>query len=116
MKKLIALLLAMLCVFALAGCGSMEWTMIDMKGRESQLSAQDAAAVDRCLKAKGWQDDTTNCMVVTLKSEGRWVTYCPDCGLFNDLEVGWYLTLSDSDREDLNARLGQYGSLWVITE
>ena len=52
MKKLIALLLAMLCVFALAGCGSTEWTMIDMKGQESQLSAQDAAAVDQCLKGQ----------------------------------------------------------------
>ena len=45
MKKLIVLI-AMLCVFALAGCGSTEWTMIDMKGQESQLSARDAAAVD----------------------------------------------------------------------
>ena len=116
MKKLIALLLTVLCVFALAGCGSTAWTMTDMEGRESQLSNQDAAAIDRYLKSKGWQDDTTNCEVVTLKSEGRWVTYCPDCGLFNDLSSGRNLTLSDSDREDLNARLGQYGSLWVITE
>ncbi len=106
MKKLIALL-AVLCVFALAGCGSTEWTMSDI-----QLSAQDAAAIDRYLKAKDWQDDTTNCMVVTLKSEGRWVTYCPDCGLFNDLSSGRNLTLSDSDREDMNTRLGQYVDLW----
>ena len=70
MKKLIALLLAMLCVFALAGCGSTEWTMIDMKGQESQLSAQDAAAVDQCLKGS-WEDDTTNCEVVTLKGLAR---------------------------------------------
>ena len=115
MKKLIALLLAMLCVFALAGCGSTEWTMIDMKGQESQLSAQDAAAVDQCLKGN-WEDDTTNCEVVTLKVEGRWVTYCPDCGIFNDLNSGRNLTLSDSAREDMNTRLGQYGSLWAITE
>lgn len=27
MKKLIALLLAVLCVFTLAGCGSTEWSM-----------------------------------------------------------------------------------------
>ena len=114
MKKLVSLLLAVLCVFVLAGCGSTEWTMSDMEGRESQLSAQDAAAIDRYLKAKDWQDDTTNCVVVTLKSEGRWVTYCPDCGLFNDLETGRNLTLSDSDREDMNTRLGQYGSLWVM--
>lgn len=107
MKKLIALLLVVLCVFALAGCGSTEWTMSDI-----QLSAQDAAAIDRYLKAKDWQDDTTNCMVVTLKSEGRWVTYCPDCGLFNDLSSGRNLTLSDSDREDMNTRLGQYVDLW----
>ena len=45
MKRLIALLLTALCVFALAGCGSStEWTMIDIKGQESRLSAQDAAA------------------------------------------------------------------------
>ena len=113
MKKLVALLLAVLCVFALAGCGSTEWTMTDMEGQESQLSVQDAAAVDRYLKAKDWQNDTTNCMVVTLKSESRWVTYCPDCGLFNDLETGRHLTLSDSAREDMNTRLGQYGSLWI---
>lgn len=113
MKKLIALLLVVLCVFALTGCGSTEWTMSDMEGRESQLSAQDAAAVDQCLKAKGWQDDTTNCEVVTLKSEGRWATYCPDCGLFNDLETGRHLELSDSAREDMNTRLGQYGQLWI---
>mgnify|MGYP002659027230 FL=1 len=106
MKKLIALLLAMLCVFALAGCGSTEWTMIDMKGQESQLSAQDAAAVDQCLKGS-WEDDTTNCEVVTLKGEGRWVTYCPDCGIFNDLNSGRNLTLSDSAREDMNPRRGQ---------
>ena len=115
MKKLITLLLAVLCVFALAGCGSTEWTMIDMKGQESQLSAQDAAAVDQCLKGS-WEDDTTNCEVVTLKGEGRWVTYCPDCGIFNDLNSGRNLTLSDSDREDMNARLGQYGPLWDIVE
>ena len=115
MKKLITLLLAVLCVFALAGCGSTDWTMIDMKGQESQLSAQDAAAVDQCLKGS-WEDDTTNCEVVTLKGEGRWVTYCPDCGIFNDLNSGRNLTLSDSDREDMNARLSQYGPLWDIVE
>lgn len=115
MKKLITLLLAVLCVFALVGCGSTEWTMIDMKGQESQLSAQDAAAVDQCLKGS-WEDDTTNCEVVTLKEEGRWVTYCPDCGIFNDLNSGRNLTLSDSAREDMNTRLGQYGSLCAITE
>ena len=113
MKKLIALLLAMLCVFALAGCGSTEWTMIDMKGQESQLSAQDAAAVDRCLKAKDWQDGLTDCWGVRLTDgSGRRVDYCPDCGVFNDLEAGRYLTLSDSAREDMNTRLGQYGPLW----
>ena len=112
MKKLVSLLLAVLCVFALAGCGSTEWTMTDMAGQESQLSTQDAAVIDRYLKAKDWQDDTTNCMVVTLKSEGRWVTYCPDCGLFNDLETGRHLELSDSAREDMNTRLGQYVDLW----
>ena len=107
MKKLITLL-AVLCVFALAGCGSTEWTL-----SESQLSAQDAAAVDRCLKAKDWQDGLTDCWGVRLTDgSGRRVDYCPDCGIFNDLEAGRYLTLSDSDREDMNARLGQYGPLW----
>ena len=112
MKKLITLLLAVLCVFALAGCGSTEWTMSDI-----QLSAQDAAAVDRCLKAKDWQDGLTDCWGVRLTDgSGRRVDYCPDCGVFNDLEAGRYLTLSDSAREDMNTRLGQYGSLWAITE
>ena len=108
MKKLITLLLAVLCVFALAGCGSTEWTMSDI-----QLSAQDAAAVDRCLKAKDWQDGLTDCWGVRLTDgSGRRVDYCPDCGIFNDLEAGRHLTLSDSAREDMNARLGQYGPLW----
>ena len=108
MKKLITLLLAVLCVFALAGCGSTEWTMSDI-----QLSAQDAAAVDRCLKAKDWQDGLTDCWGVRLTDgSGRRVDYCPDCGIFNDLEAGRYLTLSDSAREDMNTRLGQYGPLW----
>ncbi len=108
MKKLITLLLAVLCVFALAGCGSTEWTMSDI-----QLSAQDAAAVDRCLKAKDWQDGLTDCWGVRLTDgSGRRVDYCPDCGVFNDLEAGRYLTLSDSAREDMNTRLGQYGPLW----
>ena len=113
MKKLVSLLLTVLCVFALTGCGSTAWTMSDMEGRESRLSARDAAAIDRYLKSSGWQDSTTNCEVVTLKSEGRWVTYCPDCGLFNDLSSDRNLTLSDNAREDLNTRLSQYGSLWV---
>ena len=107
MKKLIALL-AVLCVFALTGCGSTEWTMSDI-----QLSAQDAAAVDRCLKSKDWQDGLTDCISVRLTDgSGRRVDYCPDCGVFNDLEAGRYLTLSDSAREDMNTRLGQYGPLW----
>ena len=110
MKKLITLLLAVLCVFALVGCGSTEWTL-----SESQLSAQDAAAVDRCLKAKDWQDGLTDCWGVRLTDgSGRRVDYCPDCGIFNDLEAGRYLTLSDSAREDMNTRLGQYGPLWVM--
>ena len=113
MKRLIALLLTALCVLALTACGSTEWTMIDMKGQESQLSTQDTKEIDRYLKAKDWQDDITNCEVVTLKSEGRWVTYCPDCGLFNDLSSGRNLTLSDSARDDMNTRLGQYGPLRV---
>ena len=113
MKKLIALLLAMLCVFALAGCGSTEWTMIDMKGQERQLSARDAAAVDRCLRARDWQDGLTDCAGVRLTDgSGRRVDYCADCGIFNDLEAGRRLELSDSAREDMNTRLGQYGSLW----
>ena len=108
MKKLIALL-AVLCVFALTGCGSTEWTMSDI-----QLSAQDAAAVDRCLKSKDWQDGLTDCISVRLTDgSGRRVDYCADCGIFNDLSSGRNLTLSDSDREDMNARLTQYGSLWI---
>ena len=98
----------MLCVFALAGCGSTEWTL-----SESQLSAQDAAAVDRCLKAKDWQDGLTDCWGVRLTDgSGRRVDYCADCGIFNDLEAGRRLELSDSAREDMNTRLGQYGPLW----
>lgn len=110
MKKLIALLLAMLCVFALAGCGSTEWTLSDI-----QLSTQDAAAIDRCLRAKDWQDGLTDCDGVRLTDgSGRRVDYCADCGIFNDLEAGRYLKLSDSAREDMNARLGQYGPLWYM--
>lgn len=109
MKKLVCLLLTVLCVFALTGCGSTEWTMSDI-----QLSAQDAAAVDRCLKSKDWQDGLTDCISVRLTDgSGRRVDYCADCGIFNDLSSGRNLTLSDSDREDMNARLTQYGSLWI---
>ena len=108
MKKLIALLLTVLCVFVLAGCGGTEWTMQDI-----QLSAQDAAAVDRCLKAKDWQDGLTDCISERLiDGSGRCVDYCADCGIFNDLESGRHLTLSDSAREDMNTRLGQYVDLW----
>ncbi len=107
MKKLIALLLAVLCVFALAGCGSTEWTMSDI-----QLSAQNAAAIDRCLRSKDWQDGLTDCISERLTDgSGRCVDYCPDCGIFNDLETGRHLELSDSAREDINTRLGQYVDL-----
>lgn len=111
MKKLMVLI-AVLCVFALAGCGSStEWT-VTMKGQESQLSARDAAAVDRCLKAKDWQDGLTDCWGVRLTDgSGRHVDYCADCGIFNDLEAGRHLKLSDSAREDMNTRLGQYVDL-----
>lgn len=114
MKKLASLLLTALCVFALAACGSStEWTMMDMKGQESRLSAQDAAAVDRCLKAKEWQDGLTDCWGVHLTDgSGRRVDYCADCGVFNDLAAGRHLELSDSARDDMNARLTQYGPLW----
>ena len=113
MKRLIALLLTALCVLALAGCGSTEWT-VTMKGQESQLSARDAAAVDRCLKAKDWQDDLRDCIMVHLTDgSGRRVDYCADCGVFNDLAAGRHLELSDSARDDMNTRLGQYGPLWV---
>ncbi len=112
MKRLIALLLAVLCVLALAGCGSTEWT-VTMKGQESQLSARDAAAVDRCLKAKEWQDGLTDCWGVHLTDgSGRRVDYCADCGIFNDLAAGRHLELSDSARDDMNTRLTQYGPLW----
>lgn len=108
MKKLVCLLLAVLCVFALAGCGSTEWTMSDIK-----LSAQDAAAIDRCLRSKDWQDGLTDCISERLiDGSGRRVDYCADCGIFNDLEAGRHLTLSDSGREKMNARLGQYVDLW----
>ena len=108
MKKLVCLLLTALCVFAMAGCGSTEWTMSGI-----QLSAQDAAAVDRCLKAKDWQDGLTDCISERLTdSSGRCVDYCPDCGIFNDLAAGRHLELSDSVREDMNTRLGQYVDLW----
>ena len=109
MKKLIALL-AVLCVFALTGCGSTEWTMSDI-----QLSAQDAAAVDRCLKAKDWQDGLTDCAPAACLTDrnDRRVDYCSDCGIFNDLGAGRHLKLSDSAREDMNTRLTQYGSLWI---
>ena len=107
MKKLIALLLTVLCVFALAGCGSTEWTMSDI-----QLSAQDAAAIDRCLRSKDWQDGVTDCISERLADgSGRCVDYCADCGIFNDLETGRHLELSDSAREDMNTRLGQYVDL-----
>ncbi len=107
MKKLVSLLLTVLCVFVLAGCGSTEWTMSDI-----QLSAQDAAAIDRCLRSKDWQDGLTDCISERLIDDsGRCVDYCADCGIFNDLEAGRHLTLSDSAREDMNTRLGQYVDL-----
>ena len=115
MKKLISLLLAVLCVLALTACGSStEWTMMDMKGQESQLSARDAAAVDRYLKGKDWQDDLRDCIMVNLTDgSGRRIDYCADCGVFNDLAAGRHLELSDSARDDMNTRLSQYGPLWV---
>ena len=81
MKKLASLLLTALCVFALAACGSStEWTMMDMKGQESRLSAQDAAAVDRCLKSKDWQDDLRDCIMVRLTDgSGRRIDYWSEC-------------------------------------
>ena len=45
-------------------------------------------------------------MVRLTDGSGRRVDYCPDCGVFNDLEAGRHLTRSDSAREDMNARLG----------
>lgn len=114
MKKLAPLLLAVLCVLALAGCGSTEWTMIDMKGQESQLSTQDTKEINRYLKAKDWQDDLRDCIMVRLTDgSGRRIDYCADCGVFNDLAAGRHLELSDSARDDMNTRLGRYGSLWV---
>ena len=109
MRKILLLLAtATLCILLLTGCGSTEWTMSDI-----QLSAQDAAAVDRCLKSKDWQDGLTDCISVRLTDgSGRRVDYCADCGIFNDLGAGRHLKLSDRSREDMNTRLGQYVDLW----
>ena len=113
MKKLVPLLLAVLCVFALAGCGSTEWTMTDMAGQESQLSTQDAAALQKLQKSGQWQDGLTDCAPAACLTDrnDRRVDYCSDCGIFNDLANGRYLKLSDEGRAACNALLSQYGTL-----
>ena len=113
MKKLVCLLLTVLCVFALTGCGEGGWT-VSISGEQSQISAGDAAALQKLQKSGQWQDGLTDCAPAACLTDrnDRRVDYCSDCGIFNDLANGRYLKLSDSAREDMNTRLGQYVDLW----
>lgn len=112
MKKLVCLLLTVLCVFALTGCGEGGWT-VSISGEQSQISAGDAAALQKLQKSGQWQDGLTDCAPAACLTDrnDRRVDYCSDCGIFNDLANGRYLKLSDEGRAACNALLSQYGTL-----
>ena len=110
MKKLFAALLALSLL--LTGCGEGGWT-VSISGEQSQISADDAAALQKLQKSGQWQDGLTDCAPAACLTDrnDRRVDYCSDCGIFNDLANGRYLKLSDEGRAACNALLSQYGTL-----
>lgn len=113
MRKILLLLAtATLCILLLTGCGEGGWT-VSISGEQSQISAGDAAALQKLQKSGQWQDGLTDCAPAACLTDrnDRRVDYCSDCGIFNDLANGRYLKLSDEGRAACNALLSQYGTL-----
>ena len=113
MRKILLLLVtATLCILLLTGCGESVWT-VSISGEQSQLSAGDAAALQKLLRSGQWQDGLTDCAPAAYLTDrnDRRVDYCCDCGIFNDLANGRYLKLSDEGGAACNALLSQYGVL-----
>lgn len=115
MKKLpILILAAILCALVLAGCGKTTWT-VDIAGQTSQLSTEDAAALERLLKLDDWRDGLTDCArdaILTSQNRKR-IDYSSGCGTLNDLENQRHLELDDSAQENFNFLLSQYGMLGI---
>ena len=61
MRKILLLLAtATLCILLLTGCGESNWT-VSISGEQSQISAGDAAALQKLQKSGQWQDGLTDC-------------------------------------------------------
>ena len=114
MKKLIALVLALVCVLGLVGCTSKTYELPHDKFCYSanstqtyELSADDRQYIIDLLNSASWVNDLTNCgsdfVFYTQKQEVR---YHSECGTFNDYMSKNSTTVSEEQRETINAMLG----------
>ena len=113
MKKLIVLVLALVCVIGLVGCTRKTYELPHDKfcysadGTQTyELSADDRQYIIDLLNNASWVNDLSNCgsdfIFYTQKQDVR---YHSECGTFNDYTNKKSMTVSEEQRDTINAML-----------
>ncbi len=113
MKKLIVLVLALVCVLGPVGCTSKTYELphdkfcYSVDGTQTyELSADDRQYIIDLLNNASWVNDLSNCgsdfIFYTQKQEVR---YHSECGTFNDYTNKKSATVSEEQRDIINAML-----------
>lgn len=114
MKKLIALVLALVCVLGLVGCNQETYKLPHDQfcysvttSQDIELSADGRQHIIDLLNNATWVNDLAKCesdfIFYTQKQE---LHYHSDCGTFNDITNQKMTTLSEEQCAVINAMLG----------
>lgn len=123
MKKLIALVIAAICMLSMGGCqktssGSSvisagNFVVEVISSDESvKLSEEDSKTIFELLENGEWKNDLSACASdCSLAVSGNTLTYHFECGTFNDNQNKRSLSTDDDTRKAINDILGNYISI-----
>ncbi len=115
MKKKIALLLALICVCGLVGCGDKyegSLSCISYTGADGTVSLMDMTEevhkeILSTLNSGSWINDVPKCESdISFETKNEKIYYHSDCGTFYDSTNKCYMTLSETDKAKINQLLG----------
>lgn len=115
MKKLLALIMILVCALCLIGCGNRyngPLSCISRTGADGTVVLMDMTEdvhkeILLILNNGTWENDVCQCVSdFTFEIQGDKIKYSSECGTCNDVTNKRHMTLSDSERTKINQLLG----------
>jgi hypothetical protein len=124
MKKLIAFVLALICILLFSGCNSYDIDpafltcftakKASLEKPDLQMTQEQAAFIIGVWNDSDWKFSITKTMYdYVFRGENIEMRYCYDEGIFNDVINNRHVFLSDEIREQVNKTIDEFAALSV---